>query len=53
MVNEEKFQNLPAGPSDLPLAVADKWGKELANGLYYIAATTSQGHSLGKWLILR
>ena len=53
MVNEENFQNLPAGPNDLPLALADKGGGELANGLYYLEATTPQGHSMGKWLILR
>jgi hypothetical protein len=53
MVNEERFQDLPAGPNDLPLDATDKWGRELADGLYYIVAATSQGHSMGKWLILR
>jgi hypothetical protein len=53
MVNEERFQDLPAGPSDLPLVVTDKEGRELADGLYYIVTTTPQEHFMGKWLILR
>jgi hypothetical protein len=53
MVSEEKFRDVPAGPDDFPLPLADKWGRELANGLYYIQVTTPQGHSMGKWLILR
>jgi hypothetical protein len=53
IVNEENFQNLPAGPNDLPLSLAGKGGRELSNGFYYIEAATPQGHSMGKWLILR
>lgn len=53
MVNEEKFQNLPAGPNDFPLAMTDKWGRELANGLYYLEAIIPQGQTMGKWLILK
>jgi len=53
MVNEESYQNLPAGPNNFPLAQTGKGGGELANGLYYLEATTLQGHSIGKWLILR
>ena len=53
VVNEEKFQNPQAGPNDFTLAMTDPWGRELANGLYYLSVTTPQGHSIGKWLILR
>jgi hypothetical protein len=53
IVNEVSYENMPAGPNDFPLALTDKMGGELANGLYYLEATTPQGHSMGKWLILR
>ncbi len=53
MVNEQNYQNLPAGPNDFPLSPTGKGGAPLANGLYYLEATTPQGHSVGKWLILR
>ncbi len=53
IVNEVSYENMPAGPNDFPFALTDKMGGELANGLYYLEATTPQGHSMGKWLILR
>ena|GEM_PF-346046 len=53
LVNEENFENVPAGPNDFPLALTGKGGVALANGLYYLEVTTPQGHSMGKWLILR
>jgi hypothetical protein len=53
MVREETFRNLSAGPNDLSLPPVDRWGRELANGLYYIQVQTVQGKSMGKLLILR
>jgi len=53
MAREETFRNLSAGPNDLSLPPVDRWGRELANGLYYIQVQTAQGKSMGKLLILR
>jgi hypothetical protein len=53
MVREETFQNLPAGPDDLSLTLTDKWGRDLANGLYYILIETPVGKAKAKLLILR
>jgi hypothetical protein len=53
MVKEETFQNLSAGPNDLPLTLIDKWGRDLANGLYYILVDTPVGKTKAKLLILR
>jgi hypothetical protein len=52
-LNGVNYENLPAGPNDFPLALTDKRGGALANGLYYLEATPPQGRSMGKWLILR
>ena len=41
------------GGGDVALALMDKWNATLANGLYYIVVTTSQGKSVQKLLILR
>jgi hypothetical protein len=53
LVETETFRDVPAGPRDLALELKDRWGKSLANGVYYILATTPQGHAIGKSLITR
>jgi hypothetical protein len=53
LVETETFRDVPAGPRDLALELKDSWGKSLANGVYYILATTPQGHAIGKSLITR
>ena len=42
-VNEYQTPQLPPGTYDLPLALTDNWGTTLANGLYYVVVTTSDG----------
>ncbi len=44
--------NVPAG-GDVALALMDKWNATLANGLYYVVVTTSQGKFVQKLLILK
>jgi hypothetical protein len=52
-INQTAFHNVSAGWINLPLALTDKKGSPLANGVYYILVTTRQGHAVGKLLILR
>jgi hypothetical protein len=51
-VYERDFQRVQPG-TPLTIPSTDQWNKQLANGLYYVIATTPQGRTLGKWLILR
>jgi hypothetical protein len=51
-VREVDFTNVPSGTA-VVLDLTDNWGKPLANGLYYVVVTTSQGRSIGRLLILR
>jgi len=53
MVREETFRNVLAGPNDFLLAVSDRWGRDLANGLYYLVVETPQARAKGKLLVLR
>jgi hypothetical protein len=44
---------LPAGASDPTLPLTDEQGRPLANGLYYVEVSDSQGNSIGKLMVLR
>ena len=52
-VNEYQTPPLPPGTYDLPLALTDNWGTALANGVYYVVVTTSDGTYKLKLLIIR
>ena len=52
-VEEETFQNVPAGPNDFPLSLKTPWGMDLANGLYYIEVEIASRGETAKLLILR
>ncbi len=51
-VQENTYHQIPDG-TDVPLNLTDKWGMPLASGLYYVVVQTTQGRSIGKFLILR
>ncbi len=51
-VAEITAKNIPWG-TDVPLDLVDRWNKTLANGLYYVLVTTSNGRTIGKLLLLR
>lgn len=53
MVDEVDFSQVPAGVARLPLALEDKWGTPLANGLYYLTVEGSGQRHILKLLILR
>jgi len=52
MVQEETFVNVPSGVA-VTVQLTDKWGKPLANGLYYLVVKTNGGQSVGKLLIIK
>ena len=51
----QDLEFLALGPPGLEmiLPMTDKWGANLANGLYYVEVLTDQGWLTAKWLILR
>jgi hypothetical protein len=49
-VQETTFPQVPSGTA-VTLALTDRWGTPLANGLYYLVVQTSTGKSVGKLLI--
>jgi hypothetical protein len=51
-VVDETFQPVPSG-TPLSLALTDRGGNRLSNGLYYVVVTTRGGKALGKLLVLR
>jgi hypothetical protein len=52
-VNEIRLAQVPAGVTDTSLNLADKWGKVLANGLYYVVMSIDGQRTIGKLLIMR
>jgi hypothetical protein len=52
-VNEIFMGNVAQGTTDVPLPLTDKWGRPLANGLYYVVVRTPQGRFTVKLLVLR
>ncbi len=51
-VQEETFVNVPSGVA-VTVQLTDKWGRPLANGLYYLVVKTNGGQSIGKLLIIK
>lgn len=52
-VNEIDLGALPPGVTDFNLDLRDHWGRDLANGLYYVVVRTSQGKLTAKLLVNR
>jgi hypothetical protein len=44
---------LPAGAADPVISLTDEQGRPLANGLYYVEVSDSQGSAIGKLMVLR
>lgn len=38
---------------DIPLPLQDRWGGNLADGIYYVVATVNRKREVGKLLILK
>jgi len=52
VLDEDSRMGYP--PADkVNLMLQDRWGRELANGLYYVRITTHQGRFIDKLLVLR
>ena len=51
-VLDTAIPNTPSGTA-VTVILDDRWGKPLADGLYYVVVTVNGGHSVGKLLILR
>jgi hypothetical protein len=51
-VQDETFTNIPSGTA-VTIALIDRWGTTLGNGIYYLVVTTSKGRTIGKLLIQR
>ncbi len=52
-INEIEYKDLPAGGVVLSLPTKDKYGVNLANGLYYLVVKTKAGKSVGKLIIAK
>jgi hypothetical protein len=56
-ITQRKVQDLVfnqvAPGEDLAFSTTDKWGVNLANGLYYVVVTTEQSRWIGKLILLR
>ena len=46
-VYDQTFMKVQPGTA-LTIPMTDQWNKPLANGLYYVVATTAQGRTMGK-----
>ncbi len=44
--------SVPSGTA-IALPLVDRWGKSLANGLYYVVVRTDSGRSIGKMLVVK
>ncbi len=51
-VQDETFPNVPKGTA-ITVELKDRWGRSLADGLYYVVVTVEGRHSIGKLLLLR
>jgi hypothetical protein len=51
-VGERVFDRATPG-AELELALVDRWGTNLANGLYYVVVSWNGGHWTGKLIVLR
>jgi len=50
---EHDFRDVPAGTFEERIRLADKAGKALSNGLYYVQIRLAHGESYTKLLVLR
>jgi len=50
-VEDKTVPHVPAGLSNLPIPLVDRWGKTLANGLYYLVVTANGKRWVLKLLI--
>jgi hypothetical protein len=51
-VQDEIFPKVPPGAA-VEVELKDKWGKPLADGLYYLVALVDGGRSVGKLMVVR
>jgi hypothetical protein len=51
-VQDENFPDVPAGVA-VQVELKDRWGKPLADGLYYLVVVVNGNRSIGKLLVLR
>jgi hypothetical protein len=51
-VQEETFPNVPAGAA-VTIDLKDRWGRPLANGLYYVVVIIDGKHYVAKLIVLR
>ena len=51
-VQDTTFFNVPSGVA-VTVELTDRWGRPLANGLYYVVVVVNGKHSIAKLLILR
>lgn len=52
-IAEYSIQDASLSGGFISLALRDKGGAELSNGLYYIAVETNRGRYIAKWLVLK
>jgi hypothetical protein len=51
-VQDSKYYNVPSGVA-VTVELTDRWGRPLANGLYYVVVVVNGKQSVTKLLILR
>jgi hypothetical protein len=50
---EQELGSLSAGVNTVALTLRDSKDKPLANGVYYVVVTTTNGRAIGKFIIMR
>lgn len=51
-VQDETFFNVPGGTA-IPVELKDRWGKPLANGIYYVMVSMDGKRYVAKLLVLQ
>jgi hypothetical protein len=52
-INEIQLGSVPAGVSPVTLALTDRWGVPLANGIYYVVVRAGQSRTVTKLMVMR
>ena len=52
-INEIQLAQVPAGVTNYSYNLQDRWGRPLANGLYYVVVTVDGKRTVSKLLILK
>jgi hypothetical protein len=52
-INEIRLGQVPAGTTPIALALTDRWGSPLANGIYYVFIKGVHGRQFVKLMVLR